>query len=899
MSGNVLRYSLLLISACWQLIQCLSCTAQPTTGSVVLDGTLGTSGPLSGPNYNITADLGKIVGNNLFQSFSQFNLVNGDVATFSGPLNIHNILARITGGSPSFIDGTIQSTIPGANLFFINPFGVLFGSHAQVNVGGSFAVTSASYVKLADGGRFDAANPANDVLTAAPVSAFGFLNSTPGAISFQDSSLSVPAGQSFSVIGGNITLSGATIQAPGGRINLISITSTGELALDVTDLNTLPDTSGFNGLGAITIQDDVNGNSSYVDASDTSNGGGQVVIRGGSLMVQNSAIEADALGAMQEKGVDINVTGDLTVDDGGQITANTGTAGSANAGAINITAGAITLDGGWMVVSGTPQGPLVTGITADTEPGASGNAGIVTITTPTLNIQNGARVSAATGGSGNAGAVTVSANSIYIDAQNAQGLNAPATGIDVSTLEQGVGGSAGTVTIQPLSGPLSLQILNGGLISAISGNNGAGGSINIVADSIELDGQTSDLFTGIRSGAEGLGSAGQGGDIHIQTRTLTLANGAQISAQTFSMGGGGSISVNADIIEVLSGSSIDAETFGAGPGGNITLAATTSLILNGQHAEIDGGNTYGVPGYDAPAGNVTITTPLLEVLNGGLISASALGGSPGGNITVNAGNLVLDNNSGISAASISAPGGTIAITAKGTIQLSENSTISASSLHSDGGNVSLTSPSLIDLRNSQINASAGGGGGNVTIDPQSVALNNSTITASAGTGIGGKITIEPASSVYLLDSTLDAHSTSGSGGNILVASPAGNTGTGTAGAPLVTLNQSDVVANAPQGQGGNITFISKGFLQSGGRIDASGAKNGTVEIRSPNVDLTGIVVPLPASLLDAESQLQPYCGLKLAGAVSSFLVVGRGGMPLQPSGVLPSLGLPPADGDTQ
>jgi large exoprotein involved in heme utilization and adhesion len=211
----------------------------------------------------------------------------------------------------------------------------------------------------------------------------------------------------------------------------------------------------------------------------------------------------------------------------------------------------------------------------------------------------------------------------------------------------------------------------------------------------------------------------------------------------------------------------------------------------------------------------------------------------------------------------------------------------------------LTSPSLIDLRNSQINASAGGGGGNVTIDPQSVALNNSTITASAGTGIGGKITIEPASSVYLLDSTLDAHSTSGSGGNILVASPAGNTGTGTAGAPLVTLNQSDVVANAPQGQGGNITFISKGFLQSGGRIDASGAKNGTVEIRSPNVDLTGIVVPLPASLLDAESQLQPYCGLKLAGAVSSFLVVGRGGMPLQPSGVLPSLGLPPADGDTQ
>jgi filamentous hemagglutinin family protein len=898
MSGNVLRNSLLLISACWQLVECLSCPAQPT-GSVVLDGTLGTSGPLSGPDYNITADLGKIAGNNLFQSFSQFNLVNGDVATFSGPVNIANILARVTGGGASSIDGTIQSTIQGANLFFINPFGVLFGSHAQVNVSGSFAVTSASYVKLADGGRFDAANPANDVLTAAPVSAFGFLNSTPGAISFQDSSLSVPAGQSFSVIGGNITLSGAILQAPGGRINLISINSPGELALDVTDLDTLPDTSGFSGLGAITVQNDGNGNPSTVNTSDASNGGGQVVIRGGSLLVQNSAIEANALGAMQEKGVDINVTGDLTVDDGGQITANT--AGSANGGAINITAGAITLDGGWMVVSGTPQGPAVSGITADAEVGASGNAGNITIITPTLNIQNGARVSAATGGLGNAGTVTVSANSIYIDAQNAQGFNAPVTGIDVSSLEpnMGVGASAGTVIIQPLSGPLSLQIVNGGLISAISGNSGGGGSINIVADSIELDGKTSDLFTGIESGADGFGSAGQGGNIQIQTRALTLADGAQISAQTFSTGGGGNINVNADTIDIQTGSSIQSDTLGLGPGGDVTLTTTTSLILNGLQAngapgsaEISASNPYGVPGFNAPAGSVTITAPLLEVVNGGRISASVLGSSPGGNITVNAGNLVLGNHSGISASSISAPGGNIAITAKGTIQLSGNSTVSASSRFSDGGNISLTSASLIELRNSEINASAGGNGGNIVVDPQSIVLNSSTISSSAGSGKGGVITLEPASSVYLLDSTLNAQSASGNGGDIVVAGPSGST----AGAPLVTLNQAELDAHAPQGQGGNISIKSKGFLKSGGSFNISGKENGTIDIISGDVDLTGIVAPLRASLLDAESQLQPYCGLKLAGAVSSFLVVGRGGVPLPPSGVLPSLGLPPVDG---
>ena len=99
------------------------CLASFANAQVVLDGKFGTSGALSGPNYNITASLGRIQGNNLFQSFSQFDLVNGDIATFSGPVNIQNILSRVTGSGASSIDGTIRSTINGANLFFINPHG--------------------------------------------------------------------------------------------------------------------------------------------------------------------------------------------------------------------------------------------------------------------------------------------------------------------------------------------------------------------------------------------------------------------------------------------------------------------------------------------------------------------------------------------------------------------------------------------------------------------------------------------------------------------------------------------------------------------------------------------------------------------------------------------------------
>src|SRR5215472_1000591 len=79
-------------------------------GQVVLDGKFGASGALTGPNFNITAAMGAIRGNNLFQSFSQFDLKAGDIATFSGPGNVQNILSRVTGGSGSTIDGTIRSS---------------------------------------------------------------------------------------------------------------------------------------------------------------------------------------------------------------------------------------------------------------------------------------------------------------------------------------------------------------------------------------------------------------------------------------------------------------------------------------------------------------------------------------------------------------------------------------------------------------------------------------------------------------------------------------------------------------------------------------------------------------------------------------------------------------------
>src|SRR5260221_9038653 len=183
---------------------------------VVTDGTVGAAGAIGkvGGDFAIPQTLGTKVGGNLFHSFSQFDLSAGESATFSGTNDVGNILARVTGGSASSIDGTIRSTISNANLFLINPSGVLFGPNAKLEVDGSFAATTADYGKLNGGGRFDAKTPADDVLTGAPVSAFGFLSPKPAAISAARRPLAVKAGAKLAFLGGDPSVKGSNVLRP-------------------------------------------------------------------------------------------------------------------------------------------------------------------------------------------------------------------------------------------------------------------------------------------------------------------------------------------------------------------------------------------------------------------------------------------------------------------------------------------------------------------------------------------------------------------------------------------------------------------------------------------------------------------------------------------------------------
>jgi len=152
---------------------------------ITLDGTWGPMGPLAGPDYTIDAKVGHLHGNNLFHSFGQFNVHTTESATFTGPATIENVIGRVTGGQQSLIDGQIRSEMPRADLYLLNPSGVLFGPNATLGVPGSFHVSTADYIKLGETGRFDATTPSNSVLTSAPPSAFGFLGPNPAAIAIQ------------------------------------------------------------------------------------------------------------------------------------------------------------------------------------------------------------------------------------------------------------------------------------------------------------------------------------------------------------------------------------------------------------------------------------------------------------------------------------------------------------------------------------------------------------------------------------------------------------------------------------------------------------------------------------------------------------------------------------------
>ncbi|MGC9505592.1 CHAT domain-containing protein [Baaleninema sp.] len=191
---------------------------------VPADDGIGTTVTPNGDRFDIQGGSLSEDNANLFHSFEQFNLEIDRTANFIANPNIRNILTRVTGGNASYIDGLIKLSGSNANLYFMNPAGILFGQQARLNVPGDFFATTATGICF-DSGWFDALqtsfqtqNVAN--LTGNP-NAFEFALPQIGAI-VNEGNLAVTANRNLALLGGAVANTGL-LSAPGGTVMLTAV----------------------------------------------------------------------------------------------------------------------------------------------------------------------------------------------------------------------------------------------------------------------------------------------------------------------------------------------------------------------------------------------------------------------------------------------------------------------------------------------------------------------------------------------------------------------------------------------------------------------------------------------------------------------------------------------------
>ncbi|WP_293019287.1 MULTISPECIES: filamentous hemagglutinin N-terminal domain-containing protein [unclassified Moorena] len=171
------------VGACLELrIICLTgCFAwgfyAPVLADITPDGSLGNEASRVTPNVQVKGALADLIeggatrGENLFHSFAEFNVGELQRVYFANSSGIQRILTRVTGSNLSNILGTL-GVDGAANLFLLNPNGIVFGHKARLDVAGSFVASTANSLVFGDGQEFSATSPeAPPLLT---------INITPG-----------------------------------------------------------------------------------------------------------------------------------------------------------------------------------------------------------------------------------------------------------------------------------------------------------------------------------------------------------------------------------------------------------------------------------------------------------------------------------------------------------------------------------------------------------------------------------------------------------------------------------------------------------------------------------------------------------------------------------------------
>ncbi|HVO70272.1 MAG TPA: filamentous hemagglutinin N-terminal domain-containing protein, partial [Aggregatilineaceae bacterium] len=562
-------------------------------GGIATDGTVGPAQTLSGTNVTIPQTLGSTVGKNLFHSFSQFNVNTGQTVTFTenNTNTLDNVVSRVTGGSSSDINGTLQSTPGGhANFYLINPAGVVFGQGAQVNVPGAFHVSTADELRFKDGSKYSATHPETSTLTSAAPASFGFLGTSAannGLLKVDGAQLQTKSGQTMDMVGGKITVeNGAKLSAPSGDIRLVARQGAGDVSVEPNSQGNLPlppDIPSAANAGTINVQD------STLEAK--GNGGGRVAVWGGNVTVKaggkidTSPLFVGAAGAITVR------ASTLTIDGQNQPGGTTG-----------INAGAFFGDGGTVELTSAGATSISDGASIDAS-STIGNGGTVQLTSAgAMSISNGAIISTSTFlASGNAGTVKLHAGSLIIDGQGKKtGIGSiPSPGGHAGAIEVDVDGdmsitNGATITTSTLgAGPAgfvdvtangTMDISNGAVISSSQNSKfgtGHGGTVNLTSKG------AMHVSSGAVVATDTIGS-GDAGAVNVHAGSLTIDGHAGISSSSDGVGNAGTVDVTVDrAIQMTNFAGIFSFAFGAGSGGLVKVEA--SVLNLGDFAFISAG----------------------------------------------------------------------------------------------------------------------------------------------------------------------------------------------------------------------------------------------------------------------------------------------------------------------
>ncbi|MCC3434112.1 MULTISPECIES: filamentous hemagglutinin N-terminal domain-containing protein [unclassified Microcoleus] len=875
-----------------------------TIAQIIPDRTLGTenSRTVSDSINNLPSDRiegGASRGSSLFHSFREFNVGEGRGAYFANPNGIANIFTRVTGSNSSNILGTL-GVQGNANLFLLNPKGIIFGPNARLDLRGSFIGSTADSIVFNNGFEFSSANPSAVPLLAINIPVGLRFRDNPGTIVNTSQAmgptptlpplpievpvsnklgLAVDPGQTLALIGGDIQLNGGNLTAYTGQILLGSVKTPGLVQFEPTALGLNLNYSNIQNFGNIEM------NGALINTSGL--GGGKIDIRGSNVTVSSSGIYSLTLGNLDGRSIDINAQ-NLRVDKGSQILS--ATLGDGKGNNLNIHAtdsvemSGLGIEGYQRVYSqylaSGAFNPFDPQIMLSAGTAGSGAAGNINIDTPRLLLRDGALGGTSTFTAANAGNLNIRANTVELIGSV---LNSGTT--------RGSTGQGGSITVDAQR----LIMRDGASLIGISRSDGASGNIAIKTnESVELSGSLGGGTGQTTLATSSFDGKGKAGDITIDTKRLTVSNGAVITLSTGTIIGENVFST------------------GGGPGGTLTIRASDSIEVSGVSGVLTGGNAGFAPSVlgtqttsSGRGGDIRLSTPRLTLRDGGIITAGSLSAADAGDITINADRTEVQGsgNNGRFSSRIEASAGRAfsfvnpnATGNAGSLNLNVNqliirdgATVNVASIGSGrAGNINVVADAIaLDNKASIDGTTVSGTGANINLRSRSIQLRrNSRITTDAGISEGGNIRIN--SDILLAlpreNSDITANARTARGGQVTVNVPnifgftsinreAARSTLGLTDAEFANLqvNPTSLIPTS------DIAAISQ---------QAGPALQGAVTFSTSGVNPAQGLVELPQNVISPEALI--VANPCTQGAGSEFTITGKGGIPANPNDLLSS-----------